>query len=180
MVRRADLRAVVRPFEKRLPPDHSAGTTGPMFANPKFLPALDRTALIATLLTPLLLMHAHGFAEVSVTLAGLCFLLRSVATGEWVWVKTPWVALSLVWWGWMVVCSLPIAAMGLGDNGAHGLLQGLLALRFPLFSAALAFGVLREADPRRWMFGTIAASAAYVAVHLVFQFIFGVNLYGMP
>lgn len=151
-----------------------------MFANPKFLPALDRTALIATLLTPLLLMHAHGFAEASVALAGLCFLLRSVATGEWVWIKTPWVTLSLIWWGWMVMCSLPIPALGLGDNGAHGLVQGLLALRFPLFSAALAFGVLRDADPRRWMFVTIAASAAYVSVHLVFQFMFGVNLYGMP
>ncbi len=151
-----------------------------MLKNPKLLPALDRIALVSTLVTPLLLMHAHGFAEVSVTLAGICFLLRSGATGDWAWLKTPWVAISLVWWAWMIVCSLPIPALGLGDGGPHALEQGLLSIRFPLFAATLAFGVLRDADPRRWMFGTIAASAAYVAIHLVFQFVFGVNLYGVP
>ena len=151
-----------------------------MLKDPKSLALLDRTALIATLLTPLLLMHAHGFAEVSLALAAICFVLRSAATGDWGWVKTPWVALSLVWWGWMVLGSLPIPSLGLGENQAHGLVQGLLAIRFPLFAAALAFGVLRDPAPRRWMFATIAISAAYVSVHLVFQFVFGVNLYGQP
>ena len=151
-----------------------------MLSNPQFLPAMDRTALISTLLTPLLLMHAHGFAEASVTIAALSFLLRCFATKDWAWIKTPWVALALIWWAWMVICSLPIPALGLGDGGAHSLGQGLMALRFPMFAAALAFGVLRGADSRRWMFGTIAASAAYVSVHLVFQFMFGVNLYGVP
>lgn len=151
-----------------------------MLKDPKNLAALDRTALVSTFLTPLLLMHAHGFAEISFALTGLCFLLRSHATGEWGWLKTPWVVLSLVWWGWMVVCSLPIPSLGLGENLGHGLVQGLLAIRFPLFAAALAFGVLRDAGPRRWMFGTIAACTVYVSVHLVFQFVFGVNLYGVP
>ena len=151
-----------------------------MLKDPKSLAVLDRTALIATLLTPLLLMHAHGFAEVSLALAAICFVLRSAATGDWAWAKTPWVALSLVWWGWMVLGSLPIPSLGLGENQGHGLVQGLLAIRFPLFAAALAFGVLRDPAPRRWMFATIAISAAYVSVHLVFQFVFGVNLYGQP
>ena len=151
-----------------------------MLKDPKSLALLDRTALIATLLTPLLLMHAHGFAEVSLALAALCFVLRSAATGDWAWAKTPWVALSLVWWGWMVLGSLPIPSLGLGENQGHGLVHGLLAIRFPLFAAALAFGVLRDPAPRRWMFATIAISAAYVSVHLVFQFVFGVNLYGQP
>ena len=151
-----------------------------MLKDPKSLAVLDRTALIATLLTPLLLMHAHGFAEVSLSLAAICFVLRSAETGDWAWAKTPWVALSLVWWGWMVLGSLPIPSLGLGENQGHGLVQGLLAIRFPLFAAALAFGVLRDPAPRRWMFATIAISAAYVSVHLVFQFVFGVNLYGQP
>ena len=151
-----------------------------MLNNPQFLQALDRIALVSTLIGPLLLMHAHGFAEASMSIAGLCFLLRSAATGDWAWAKTPWVAIALVWWAWTVVCSLPVPSLGLGDGGPHSLLQGLVAIRFPLFAAALAFGVLRDAAPRRWMFNTIAASAGYVAVHLVFQFLFGVSLYGVP
>jgi O-antigen ligase len=141
---------------------------------------LDRVALVSTLITPLLLMHAHGFAEASFGLAGLCFLLRSHAMRDWAWLRTPWVKIALVWWAWTVFCSLPIPALGLGDGGLHSLLQGVLAIRFPLFAAALAFGVLREAKERGWMFATIAASTIYVSIHLVFQFVFGVNLYGMP
>ena len=141
---------------------------------------LDQIALVSAFISPLLLMHAHGFAEASFGIASLCFLLRSGATGDWAWLKTPWVAISLVWWAWMVICSLPIPALGLGEGGPRSLVQGLLAIRFPLFTATLAFGVLRDDGPRRWMFGTIAASAIYVAIHTVFQFAFGVNLYGMP
>lgn len=151
-----------------------------MLSHPNLLPSLDRTALVATLLTPLLLMHAHGVAEASFTIVGLCFLARSYVTRDWAWVRTPWVALALVWWAWLVICSLPVPALGLGEAGLRGLGQGLMALRFPMFSAALAFGVLNDADSRAWMFGTIGASVVYVSVHLVFQFISGVNLYGVP
>ena len=148
--------------------------------SPSWLPKLDRVALVATFLTPLLLMHAHGFAEASFGITALCFLLRSHATRNWAWLRTPWVVISLIWWGWMVVCSLPLHSLGLGEGGPHSLQQGLLAIRFPLFAAALAFGVLRDPRHCRWMFRTIAASALYIAVHLVFQFAFGVNLYGVP
>ncbi len=141
---------------------------------------LDRVALVSTLITPLLLMHAHGFAEASFGLAGLCFLLRSAATGDWAWLRTPWVAIALVWWGWTLFCSLPIPSLGLGDGGRNSLIQGVLAIRFPLFSAALAFAVLRPDQERRRMFAIIAASTIYVTIHLVFQFAFGVNLYGQP
>jgi hypothetical protein len=65
-----------------------------MLKDPRFLPAVDRTALIATFLTPLVLMHAHGIAEATVSIAALCFLLRCAATGTWGWLKTPWVVLQ--------------------------------------------------------------------------------------
>jgi O-Antigen ligase len=145
----------------------------------KLLVGLDRTALVSALLTPLLLMHAHGFAEASVSVTGVCFLGRCGVTRDWRWLRTPWVAIALAWWGWTVICSLPIPALSLGESGLSGLAQGLMAIRLPLFAAALAFGVLRDDSPRRWMFGTIATCAAYVAVHLVFQFVFGVSLYGV-
>ena len=150
-----------------------------MTSDPRLVPALDRTMLIAALVTPLLLLHAHGFAEASVGIAGVCFLIRSGVTRDWAWLRTTWVWLSLVWWGWMVFCSLPIPALGLGDGGTHSLVQGLAAVRFPVFVAALEFGVLRDPAVRRWMFGIILASTVYMAVHVVIQFAFGRSLYGV-
>lgn len=146
---------------------------------PEQLRVLDRVARVSTLLTPLLLLHAHGIAEASVAIAGLCFLMRSASTGDWAWLRAAWVRLALGWWAWMVFCSLPIPALGLGEGGTHSLIQGLAAIRFPIFAAALEFCVLRDPVPRRWMFGLIAASAIYISANIVLQFTFGRNMYGV-
>ncbi len=143
----------------------------------RLLQALDRTALVSVLLSPLLLMHAHGFAEASFSVAGLCLLGRSGVSGDWAWLRTPWVRIALVWWVWLVVCSLPMQPIGASP---HAFVQGLATIRFPLFAAAMQFCALRDPGPRRWMYGIISASVLYIGVHLVFQFIFGVNLYGYP
>ena len=81
---------------------------------PPAVPHLDRIALIAVLLTPLLLLHAHGIAEGTIAVAGLCFLARSALARDWAWLRTGWWRVGLAWWGWLVVCSLPVPALGLG------------------------------------------------------------------
>ena len=99
---------------------------------------LDRVSLVAALITPLLLMHAHGFAEASMGIASLCFLTRCGATGTWGWLRTPWMILSLVWCGWLAIASLHLPALGLEGGGPRVVGQALLSVRFPLFAAALA------------------------------------------
>jgi len=142
------------------------------------LRGVDRTALGAILLTPVLLLHAHGIAEVAIGVADLCFLLRCTVTGAWDWLRTPWLRIGFAWWGWVVFCSLPIPALGLGEGGLPSLIQAVVAVRFLLLVAALEHAVLREAPPRRWLGWIVAASAAYIAVHSVVQFVTGRNLYG--
>ena len=73
--------------------------------------ALDRTALGAILLTPILLLHAHGIAEGAIAVADVCFLARCVITREWAWLSTPWLRAGFAWWGWVTLCSLPIPAL---------------------------------------------------------------------
>src|ERR1700688_1659393 len=85
--------------------------------------ALDRTALGAILLTPILLLHAHGVAEGAIGVADVCFLARCVITREWAWLRTPWLRAGFAWWGWVTLCSVPIPALGLGEAGLPSLLQ---------------------------------------------------------
>jgi hypothetical protein len=144
------------------------------------LPALDRVALVSVLLTPLALLHAHGIAEGLIGVADICFLSRSAVVGDWAWLRATWVRIALVWWGWLVVCSIPIPALHLGEGGIGSLLQAIATVRFLIFTAALEHAVLRDSAPRRWMFGIIAASAAYIAAQVLIQFAFGHNLYGAP
>jgi hypothetical protein len=152
-----------------------------MGSNPgRTLLVLDRVALGAVLLTPLLLLHAHGIAEVAIAIADLCFLARSAITRDWTWARTPWLLIGWAWWLWLVICSSPFPAIPLGEGHARSLLQAVLLVRFLVLIAAMENAVLRTSDARRWLYWMVAASAAYIAVHSVFQFITGYNFYGEP
>ncbi len=142
--------------------------------------ALDRTALGAVLLTPLFLLHAHGVAEGAIGVADACFLIRSVVTRDWAWLRTPWLMIGVALWAWLMVCSLPIPALGLGEGGRPELIQALVMVRFPVLIAAMEHAILRAAAPRRWLGWVVAASAAYIAGQAIIQFVFGRNLYGDP
>jgi hypothetical protein len=141
---------------------------------------LDRIALGAVLLIPLFLLHAHGIAEGAIGVADVCFLIRSFVTREWAWLRTPWLMIGLALWAWLLLCSLPIPAMGLGEGGRPALIQALVMVRFLVLIAAMEHAILRDVGPRRWLGWVVAASAAYIAGQAIIQFVFGRNLYGEP
>lgn len=146
----------------------------------QLLPALDRTAIGAVLLTPLLLLHAHGLADGAIAVTGACFLARSTLTRDWAWLRTPWLRIGLAWWGWVVLCSLPVPALGLGAGGVHSLVQAIVTLRFLLLVAAMEHAVLRSPTGRRWLYWIILAATTYIALQSAIQFLFGRSLYGVP
>jgi O-antigen ligase len=143
------------------------------------LPALDRTALGAVLLTPLFLLHAHGIAEGAIAVADVCFLARSALTRDWRWLRTPWLLIGLTWWGWIVLCSIPIPALGLGAGGTDSVVQAIATLRFLVLVAAMEHAVLRSPTGRRWLYCIILAATAYIALQSAIQFLFGRSLYGV-
>ncbi len=142
------------------------------------LPALDRVAVVSVLLTPLLLLHAHGFAEASMAVASLCFLGHAALTRQWGWLATPWTRMGLIWSGWLVICSMPIPALGLGEGGWPSLGQAAMTVRFPLFLATMEHYALRDPRARLWLRNIVAAGALYIAANCLFQFVVGRNLYG--
>lgn len=141
---------------------------------------IDRIALGAVLLTPLFLLHAHGIAEGAIGVADVCFLTRSFVTRDWAWLRTPWLMIGLALWAWVLLCSLPIPALELGEGGRPQLIQALVMVRFLVLIAAMEHAILREAVPRRWFGWVVAASAAYIAGQAIIQFVLGRNLYGEP
>jgi O-antigen ligase/polysaccharide polymerase Wzy-like membrane protein len=153
-------------------------TTALTSANDRTLPTLDRVALGCILATPVLLLHAKGIAEGTMAVADLCFLARCAITRDWAWLRTPWLRAAFAWWGWLVLCSLPIPALGLGEGGERSLVQGVLAVRFIVLIAAMEHTILRDPAHRRWLCWVVMAAAAYIAVQAFVQFVFGRNLYG--
>lgn len=141
---------------------------------------LENIALTSVMLLPLLLLHAHGVAEVAIGVIDLCFLARSALISNWAWLRFSWIWFAAAWWGWLVICSLPVPGTNLGEGGARSLLQALLTVRFLLLVAALEWLVLRTPAARRWIYRLVAASAAWIVLNSVIQEIFGRNLIGWP
>lgn len=141
---------------------------------------LDAVALYSVMLLPLLLMHAHGVAEVAIGIADLCFLARSVVARDWTWLNSRWLWVAGAWWGWLVICSLPVPALDLGEGGTRSLLQALATVRFLVLVAAMEHLVLRSGEARRWMYRLITASVIWITLNCIIQAIFGRNLIGWP
>ncbi len=141
---------------------------------------LDRTAVFCILLLPLLLLHAHGVAEVAIAVADLCFLGWCALEDQWTWLRTRWVWLAGAWWLWLVICSTPVPALGLGEGGRHSLIQALATLRFLLVVAAMEHLALRTESARDWLYGLVAASALWIGLNCLIQEATGYNLIGWP
>jgi hypothetical protein len=141
---------------------------------------LDRAAIGAVLVLPLLLLHAHGIGEGAIAVADVCFLVRSVVTRDWGWLRAAWLRIGLAWWGWTLLCSLPLHWRGMGVGGGPSLVQAVVDIRFLVLVAAMEHVVLRDAAVRRWFYRLIAAAAAYIGGQALVQFVFGHNLYGIP
>jgi hypothetical protein len=140
---------------------------------------LDRATLIAVLLTPLMLLHAHSVGDGLIAVADICFLLRSAHAADWTWLRPLWMRLSLLWWGWLMVCSAPLPALGLGESGWGGFAQATAVLRFVVLLAAMRH-ILHAPAARRWFGWIIAAAAAWIAAQSLLQYATGRNLWGDP
>ncbi len=141
---------------------------------------LDRAGLAATLLCPLFLLHGRGFADAMIGATASLFLLRSALARDWAWLRTGWVRIALLWWVWMVICSLPGVGAPVGAGGRRAIVQAIVVVRFPLFAAALEHWVLLPASARRWLLRLIQAAALYIALQSAVQFATGRNLFGDP
>jgi O-antigen ligase len=141
---------------------------------------LNVVGIGAVLILPILLLHAHGVAEVGIAIADLCFLGWSALEREWRWLRTPWVMVAGIWWLWLVICSLPAPWLHLGEGGLHSTVQALVMVRFLVLAAALEYLLLKPEAIRNWLYALSALSVAWIAMNSLSQIITGVNFLGFP
>jgi len=137
---------------------------------------LDRAAAWLVLGIAPGMLHAYALAEALIALIGIGFLARCALLADWAWLRRTWVPFALAWWGWLVVCSLP----GIGEGGAHSLVQSLAVGRYLILVAALEHQVLANPATRRWLWAVLAACAAWIGLSALVQLATGRNLGGWP
>jgi O-antigen ligase len=135
---------------------------------------LDRAALAALLVLPAFLMHGRGVADTLIVLIGLAFLAHCAITRDTSPLRPLWLRVGLVWWAWLVLCSLPFVGIGGWRSFGHA----LAALRFLVFVAALQSWLLPPARARRWLSWVLTASALYIGLSALLQAATGRDLVG--
>ena len=139
---------------------------------------LDLTALGAAVILPLFLMYGRALAETMIATIDLCFLLRSVREGNRAWLGTTWMRIGLLWWAWLVLCSLPFPPFG--NGGLHSFGEALATVRFLILVAALEWWVLRTPAARRWLGRSLALAFLWIGLESVQQYATGHNIFGHP
>lgn len=138
-------------------------------------------ALFTTLLVPFGLLHAFVLAEICIAITDLTFLYRCAKNHNWAWLRRGWVRIALVWWVWLVICSTPIPALGLGSAGwKMGFVQAVLVIRLLLFTAALQDWVLTTAKSRQLAVWLLTLSALWIGLESWQQYLTGHNIFGNP
>lgn len=139
---------------------------------------LNAVGIGCIMLLPLLLMHARGIGEGAIGVADCCFLGWCALERDWRWLRTPWVWVAGTWWLWLVICSLPLPALHLGEGGLHSTGHAILAVRFLVLAAAMEHLFLRPESVRNWLYLLTALSVIWIGINCLVQMITGVNLIG--
>ncbi len=140
---------------------------------------MRNVALIATLLVPLGLLHAWVFAEICIAVTDVLFLVESGRNADFTWARKPWFMVAMLWWVWLMFCSLPLPALGLITAGWQlSFVQALVIIRMFIFAAALQNWVLTTASARRLAWLMVALSCLWIGVESWQQYITGTNLFG--
>jgi O-antigen ligase len=134
---------------------------------------LFRIALAATLLLPPVLLYTRAVGDVLMSLVAILFLARSCILRDWRWLTTTHARLALVFWLWLVACTLLV--------GTHRELgEALVVSRLFLFVAALENWVLADHHQRRQLWLVVLAVGVWTVVETWQQYFFGTNLLGYP
>jgi O-antigen ligase len=134
---------------------------------------LFRVALVATLLLPPVLLYTRAVGDALLSLVAILFLARSCILRDWRWLNTAHARLALLFWLWLVACTLLV--------GTHRELgEALVVCRLFLFAAALESWVLADHQQRRQLWIVVLAVGVWTVVETWQQYLLGANLFGYP
>ncbi len=141
---------------------------------------MKTAALIAALLVPVGLLHAFLLAEIGIGVADILFVIEMFRTGNFgVW-RIPWFVVAVVWWVWLLVCSIP-APVGWGSAGWFAAFpQALVIIRFLVFALALQVWIFAAPSARKMAFVLLGLSCVWIGMEAWQQLLTGRNIFGDP
>ena len=126
-------------------------------------------------LLPSLLLFSRGTADITVSLCGLFFLWLSYQHKDWSWAKTSWFKWVWVFWGYLLLINVPLSI-----DPSDSLFYAITFIRWPLFAAAIAYWMLKDKPRQQWFLITLILTSLFIVLDTVWQYLTGVDWFGMP
>jgi len=140
---------------------------------------MRKIGLVAALLVPVGLLHAFVLAEICIFVVDILFLTDCVRQGRFAWIRQGWMVLALLWWGWLLCCSIPAARFST-VGWSLGFVEALVIIRLILFAAALQSWLLTTPAAQRAAWAVLALSALWIGLESWQQYFAGKNIFGDP
>lgn len=125
-------------------------------------------------LLPALLLFSRAIADATVVLVGVVFLSRSYQLGDWRWAQQGWFRLALLFWAYLLLINVPLST-----DTLDSLKYALAFMRWPLFAAALAYWLLSSDRAGRAFLSGLLLTGLFVVLDTGWQYLFGVDWFGM-
>jgi O-antigen ligase len=133
---------------------------------------LDRLGRFLVSAIPVLFLFGRAPADITLSLIAVLLLVRSGLCRDWSWLRTPWVAVGLAIWLYLILAS------ALAEDPAAAYSRALPFGRFVLFGAALQHWLLVERRTRHTLLVVLGAVLAFVALDTLLQFATGQDVFG--
>ncbi len=133
---------------------------------------LDRAGLALLFLLPVLFIAGRAPADIAMSLVALLLLIRSAFGLGWTWLRTPWLSMALVFWGFLLLGS----AFAIEPEDSFG--RSLPFIRFILFAAALQHWLLVDRQRLNLFLTSLAAAVGFVIADCFYQYVIGEDVFG--
>lgn len=134
---------------------------------------LNRIGLLLLCLMPLMIFLGIGVCDASITLIGVLFLVRSILTKDWSWLRQGWIIVALMLWAYLLLIS-PFAVASPKASFHQALPFG----RFIIFAAALQVWLLAQEKNHHYLLTSLTWTLVFIAVNALFSFMTGLTLLG--
>ena len=125
-------------------------------------------------LLPALLLFSRAIADITVVLVAFTFLFISYKNQSWPWLKQSWFVAFLVFNAYLILLNLPQSS-----EPSESLKYVLTFIRWPLFAMALAYWIFDNSDIRRHFIISLSLIIAFVVADTLWQYLFGVDWFGI-
>jgi len=133
---------------------------------------LERIGLGLLYLLPILFVAGRAPADIAMSVIALLLLVRSQLGLGWYWLKTPWLTVALIFWGYLLF----VSAMAIEPEDSFG--RALPFIRFVLFAAALQHWLLVDRHRIKLFLTVLAIAVGFVILDCLYQFVMGVDIFG--